>query len=503
MLIMAFFATFPVFSQISDDFSDGDFTTNPVWWGDAGKFVVDEQFRLQLSAPKETSTAQLFTSSSSALSTVWEFDVIMNTKPTTGNYVKVYLCADTVGIGKLWGLCLRIGYNKDIALWYEPQTGTGKSLLKGITGRLDIDTVSIHVKATLDANRLFCMETRLSGEPDYIKEGDVSLQAANIPESKYFGLTCVYSSTKNKGIYMFDRFSVYPLSEEPITPPGEEEPGQSIDSLDIIINEILYQPFSGGDEYVELFNRSDKIIDLSLLSIATRKSDGTLQRIKPLSSTPKLLFPGGYLLVTGLKENVCAFYTCYPDIDCAELTTMVSLPDAGGTIVIFNNKNQQMIDEFSYTNKMHVSGLSNPKGVALERIDPEEPTNDASNWISASTDAGYGTPGYQNSHHGDNKDNGGTDTGLTIIEPNIQGGIDYFQIMYQFSHSDNRCNLIIFDISGRQVDSILNNAILGTSGVIGWNPQDRLKPGIYIVYAEVITLNGSVEKYKLPLVLKK
>ncbi len=500
MTFLAFFVTFPVFSQFSDYFEDGNFTENPVWFGDMDKFEVDGEFRLHLSAEKQTSTAWLATSSISSLNTSWEFEATMKTKPTTGNYVKVYLCADTTGVGKPWGLCLRIGYNKDIALWYEPASGAGKNLLKGITGRLDIETVTMSVKATLDWSGNFQLYTRLSGEGEFLLEGETFVSSVYVPENKYFALACIYSSTKSKNTYYFDNFVVQALSD---TPPPDPEEETDIFPNDIIINEILYQPYTDGDEFVELYNRSDKAIDMSFLSIASRKSDSSLHRIKPLSPGNIKLYPGEYLLVTGTKERVCNFYECRDDVICCELGTMLSLPDTGADIVLFNNQNNEVIDELIYTNKMHAEGITNPKGVSLERIDAELSTNDPANWISAMEETGYATPGYSNSRRGNGGDSSGNgDTGISIVEHSAGGKIDYFQIDYHFKTQDNRCNLLIFDLSGRLTEQVLNNSLLGENGSVQWIPANFLKTGIYIVYMEVYQLSGGVQKYKLPVVLK-
>ena len=37
------------FAQVTDDFSDGDFTGNPVWSGSASQFIVNSAKQLQLS----------------------------------------------------------------------------------------------------------------------------------------------------------------------------------------------------------------------------------------------------------------------------------------------------------------------------------------------------------------------------------------------------------------------------------------------------------------------
>ncbi len=56
---------------------------------------------------------------------------------------------------------------------------------------------------------------------------------------------------------------------------------------DIIINEILFNPRSGGFDYVEFYNKSNKIIDANKLTIANRNSLGAFTSLKKLSETPR------------------------------------------------------------------------------------------------------------------------------------------------------------------------------------------------------------------------
>jgi hypothetical protein len=75
------------------------------------------------------------------------------------------------------------------------------------------------------------------------------------------------------------------------------------------------------------------------------------------------------------------------------------MPDDFGKLVLLNESGELM-DELDYDHHWHAPLLSDESGVALERIRTDLPTNQSSNWTSASAPSGYGTPGYKNSESG-------------------------------------------------------------------------------------------------------
>ena len=86
------------------------------------------------------------------------------------------------------------------------------------------------------------------------------------------------------------------------------------DSLDIVINEILFNPKPGGVDYVEIYNRSQKIIDAKQLYIANRNSTSVISSIQQISTQSILLFPGEFLLLTSDPQIVMQQYiTTNPD----------------------------------------------------------------------------------------------------------------------------------------------------------------------------------------------
>ncbi|MCL1932550.1 MAG: lamin tail domain-containing protein [Candidatus Azobacteroides sp.] len=270
---------------------------------------------------------------------------------------------------------------------------------------------------------------------------------------------------------------------------------------EIVINEILFNPPTGGNEYVEIYNKSDKAFDLRFLSITSRKpSDGSFNSLYALATTPLLLQPQQYLVITKSKDLVCSFYECRPSSDFVELSVMPSLANTSGCAVLINNRTNEIIDEFAYNENMHTAGISNKKGIALERTDVNLPTNDPENWHSASAASGFGTPGYQNSQSVIT----GIKEGITVTYPEINS--DNYSIRYRFESPGYRCRAYVYDMTGKMITVIANNELLGTEGELIWNGKrnsgQTLTPGIYLIYMEVYDTKGVVKTYKKPTVVK-
>lgn len=276
--------------------------------------------------------------------------------------------------------------------------------------------------------------------------------------------------------------------------------GHEASPKDLIINEILFNPPEGGTEYVELFNRSEKALDLRFLSLSSRKpSDGSLNSAWPLSAFPELLEPGEYLLVSEKRELVCPFYKCRDDGFFAEPERMPSLANTSGCVVLLNNRTNEVVDEVPYNEKMHASGISNKKGIALERLSAEAPSDTPDNWQSASEQSGYGTPGYENSQRDPSAIPALSGNPFRVIYGTEDPGV--YRIEYRLDRAGYRCNALVFDASGRQVDCFANNMLLGTEGVLIWDaPRSRdgkWIAGIYILWLEIYHETGETSRYRM------
>jgi hypothetical protein len=61
-------------------------------------------------------------------------------------------------------------------------------------------------------------------------------------------------------------------------------------SMDIVINEILFNPKNNGFDYIEFYNKGSKIIDASKLYVANRNNTGDISSIKQVFPTPFYFF---------------------------------------------------------------------------------------------------------------------------------------------------------------------------------------------------------------------
>ncbi len=275
--------------------------------------------------------------------------------------------------------------------------------------------------------------------------------------------------------------------------------------LDAIINEIMFNAPEGSEEYIEVYNRSDKDLDLRYLSLTTRKSDGSLNKGYPLTVSPLLLHPSQYVVVSKNADAVCSRFFCRPESLMVGMSQAPVLNNTSADLVLLNNRNDEEVDRFSYNEKMHHPAVKDKKGVALERVDPEKDTGDPENWTSATAASGFGTPGYQNSQYAVSPQTGREEV-VSVLYPEVSLGRDSYEIQYRFDVPGNRCRVLLFDSMGRMVGRIANNELLGMSGSLRFDNQNisgqRLYPGLYVIYMEVYSDAGSLKKYKLPVVMK-
>lgn len=274
---------------------------------------------------------------------------------------------------------------------------------------------------------------------------------------------------------------------------------EPFDSFEIAINEILFNPGPNGSDYVEIVNRTDKMIDLKELFIANADAQNGIKDHYPIAADGWLLFPHAYAVVTSDPSALQRqYFTPYPRnvIRCV----LPSFNNKEGKCILVDKQGKRY-DQLNYTDKMHFALLDEKHGVSLERIDFNRPSADRSNWTSASSASGFGTPTYRNSQYAAVE--GGAEL-LTIspgvFSPDGDGYNDVVTFSYVLPQPGYAGNLYIYDANGIMVKHLLRNEILGTTGSFSWDGitdrMDKAAIGIYICYFEAYDLEGNISKKK-------
>ena len=276
---------------------------------------------------------------------------------------------------------------------------------------------------------------------------------------------------------------------------------------DMVVNEILFDPRPGGSDYAELYNRSNKIIDASTLYIASRNGSGAVASLKKIAEEPFSLFPGDYLVVTPDKTGLIKEFHVKNEEAVLQLSSLPSFPDDKGTVVLLNASGD-VIDEVSYHKNWHFALISNAEGVALERIDPDGPSQNTTNWHSAASTAGYGTPSYQNSQYKVVDDiKAMVEVSPPVFSPDNDGRDDVALIHYQVAERGFVANVLIFDAGGRLVRSLVRNELLSLKGFWKWDglgeSMKKLPVGTYVVFTEIFNLEGKKKGFKNTVVLAR
>ncbi|MFZ1371337.1 MAG: lamin tail domain-containing protein, partial [Ferruginibacter sp.] len=279
------------------------------------------------------------------------------------------------------------------------------------------------------------------------------------------------------------------------------------DSFDVVINEILFNPIPTGVDYVELYNRTTKVIDLKNIYIANRNSAGTISSITQLSTENYLFFPEEFIVVTSDASVVKRDFITLNMDAFAEVGSTPSFNDDKGDVIILNEQGK-IVDELVYSDKWHFKLIDNKEGVALERIDYNAPTQKQDNWHSAAISVGYGTPTYKNSQYRmDLQVQGDITVSPEIVSPDNDGIDDFATIDYNFPSPGYVANITIFDANGRIVRYLQRNALCGTKGNFRWDGLgekfQKLPVGIYIIFTEVFNLDGKKKQFKNTIVLAR
>ncbi len=237
LLLLLLLPALSAHAQLRDDFTDGNFTLNPAWGGDAAGFQVASAV-LRSNGPAVTGT-QLYLSTpcTASTGTTWEFWANLRLATSSGNLADVWLMASTADLktGSPSGYFVRLGGTDDeISLFRRDSTRSPVYVIDGLNGTLSSATNNlVRVRVTHSITNRWTLERDLAGGRTFVAEANTPVDAT-YQRSMAAGVLLLYSSANSRNFY-FDDFVVSDLTPPALvraSPVGARQ-------ADLIFNEAL------------------------------------------------------------------------------------------------------------------------------------------------------------------------------------------------------------------------------------------------------------------------
>jgi hypothetical protein len=301
---------------------------------------------------------------------------------------------------------------------------------------------------------------------------------------------------------------------------------------DVVINEILYDPISDSDdnrpdqnEYIELRNTRDFAINLEGITLHDAPDeDGDVRTLRPVSTQSRFIPAQGTALIYAdeafefQQSQIAEFFELQPQPDNEIIRvdrSSLSLSSTDDAIYL-TGRNGAEIDSVFYDESWQNPNLVDTDGIALERIDPDGPSNEESNWGSSTAESG-GTPNQQNTLFQTSQGQAPDEQGITLTpnpfspdgEPSPSGENDEtLFINYNLDQPDYLITVRIYDRYGREVRELADSQPAGFQDELRWDglkdSGDRNRIGIYIVIFKAFdSASGNNVAFKETVVLAR
>jgi hypothetical protein len=277
--------------------------------------------------------------------------------------------------------------------------------------------------------------------------------------------------------------------------PSSAKPG------DILFNELLFNPLPGDQDFLELFNCSGNIINLSRLKLVSVNDEtGVMSQIYPVSNENRCMMPGSYYAISTDIRKVTERYISSARENIFETGSLPSMSDDKGHLILYNRELDR-IDEVFYNEKMHYSLLSGFEGITLEKTSPCLKSEEAVNWHSAAENSGWGTPGAPNSVLADvTSESDKVSFSSSKISPDNDGNEDFLVINFNLAGNGNVISVTVFDETGNYVKKVASNLLAGPEASLIWDGTaddgTMVRTGIYIVFITLYDDTGKTNKWK-------
>ena len=215
ILLLLLLLPLSLLAQVTDNFSDGDFTQNPTWSGTTEQYIVNNSKQLQLNAEGE-GTAWLSLPITEYESMEWQFWIREAFAPSGNNYSDVWLCADNADLSQVTqGYFLRFGEggSSDAITLFRKDADGQQQVCCGTEAAIAA-SFAVSVKVTCDREGNWMLQTCYDNSGIYLIEAQGTDDTYG--RSGCFGFWSKFTSSNAKKFY-FDNVYVGPriIDHEP------------------------------------------------------------------------------------------------------------------------------------------------------------------------------------------------------------------------------------------------------------------------------------------------
>ncbi len=265
----------------------------------------------------------------------------------------------------------------------------------------------------------------------------------------------------------------------------------------VVINEIMYEPLSEQNEWIELYHRGTAPVDLAQWKFSDRPTASGVNTFT-ITTSSVTIQPADFVVVAAESTILSLF----PYLSSSSPTVHLFILNRSGGFglnndgddIVLRDATGQTIDSVSYSPSWHHPDVTDTKGRSLERIDPDIDSNDRRNWSTSPVPAG-GSPGRANAIYTTSlPSSASVSISPNPFSPDGDGFEDFCIIRYNLPTSTSLIRMTIFDIKGRLLRTLANAELSGPQGEIVWDGLDdgkqRVRIGPYILFLEAIDSQG-------------
>ncbi|PIZ05663.1 MAG: hypothetical protein COY57_06080, partial [Flavobacteriales bacterium CG_4_10_14_0_8_um_filter_32_5] len=220
--------------------------------------------------------------------------------------------------------------------------------------------------------------------------------------------------------------------------------GNSPLEFEVVITELFpdYEPSIGlpEQEYLELFNNTNKIINLAGCFISDLSTTAQITNGK--------ILPGEYIIICS-NSVINQFSPCGKVIGVSSLPSLNNATDKMSLL----DPNSKVVHSVTYFDSWYRDDIKKQGGWSLEMIDPNNPCGEADNWI-ASTKWFGGTPGTPNTALASNLDvfapklleaNATSDSTVVLTFNEILNATSVLAATYSITHGISVASVQVLD----------------------------------------------------------